>query len=273
MAVKSFSRILQVKYTKSRPEAQGFSRFRPGYGSILGLGGPLAVQIDVQLVLDLLRYLPLHGAADGVGHAAREACDELRIHHHLLRRDDGGCIIPLVDGAGRGRRDPCEGQAGHALVRKGSGIAGIDAGAGGDGKAQLVRRVFQEGDQPLLRGAAGDELAHDAADHVQIDVQDHLLQLRLMFGAIVLGAQQTQLLPAAPDEAQAPPMGPLHEPLRHAQDADGAGHVVIAAAGQGRGIVMSREHDPLVDLAGQLPDEIVGVGLENILLYLDAGAF
>ena len=63
----------------------------------------------------------------------------------------------------------------------------------------------------------------------------------------------------------------LQEPFRHTEDADGAGHVVVAAAGKGRRIIVGSKDDPLVDLARQLGDQVVGIRLEHILVALDAG--
>ena len=166
-----------------------------------------------------------------------------------------------MDGPGGWRRKTSKGQAGHALVRKGRGIAGIDAAAGGHREPELVRRIFEEGNQALLCGAAGDEFAHDAADHVQVDVQHHLFQLPFMVGAVGFGAQKAQLFSAAPDEPKAPPMRRFHEPFRYAQDTDGPGHVVVAAAGQGCGIVVCCQDHPLVDLPGEFSDQVMGLSL------------
>ena len=49
-------------------------------------------------------------------------------------------------------------------------------------------------------------MAHDTADHVQVDVQNAVLQGSLP-GAVGLGAQQSPLLAAAPEEAQPTAMG------------------------------------------------------------------
>ena len=82
--------------------------------------------------------------------------------------------------------------------------------------------------QLFLAGDAGDKLAHNAADHVQIDVQHAVFEL-LLVGAVRLGAQQSPLLAAAPDEAQAVTVGVRREMLRNAQNSQRAGHIVISA--------------------------------------------
>ena len=82
--------------------------------------------------------------------------------------------------------------------------------------------------QLLLAGDAGDKFAHDAADHVQIDVQHAVFELFLV-GAVSLGAKQSPFLAAAPDEAQAVTVGVRREMLRDTQNSQRAGHIVISA--------------------------------------------
>ena len=57
--------------------------------------------------------------------------------------------------------------------------------------------------QLFFCGAAGNKLTHDAADHIQVDIQHDLFQFFLMIGTISLGTQQTTLLTTSPDKAHA----------------------------------------------------------------------
>ena len=170
-----------------------------------------------------------------------------------------------MDGGRIGRRDPGEGDGGDALIGEGGGVAGIDILLAGDAEALLHAHIGQVMAQLLFAGDAVDELAHDAADHVQIDIQDAVLQ-GFLIGAVGLGAQQAPLLAAAPDEAQAVAVGVLCEELRDSQQTHGAGHIVIGTLGQGGGIIMSGEGDVLVGLAGHIQDHVMG--LTGILLLL-----
>ena len=56
-------------------------------------------------------------------------------------------------------------------------------------------------------GSAGDELAHDAADHIQVDIQHDIAKIIFVVGAVGLAAQQAPLLAAAEDKAQAAAVG------------------------------------------------------------------
>ena len=75
--------------------------------------------------------------------------------------------------------------------------------------------------QLFLGGGTVNELAHDAADHIQVDIQHTALQI-LLLSAISLGAQQSPLLAAAPDKAQTVAVGLPGELLGDAQKADAA---------------------------------------------------
>ena len=125
--------------------------------------------------------------------------------------------------------------------------------------------------QALLGGADGVEGAHDRADHVEVDIQRNFGERILVRGAVRLGAEQAALLAAAEDQTQAAAARLSGERLRDAKQADAAGHVVIRAGRERPGIVMRGEHDPLVRLAGQLADDIVGLARELVLLEDDPG--
>ena len=127
--------------------------------------------------------------------------------------------------------------------------------------------------QLFLTGAAGDEPAHNAADHVQIDIQHNLVKIFLVALAVGLGAQQPPLLAAAEDETQTVPVGLFGESLRHGKQPDGAGHIVISALRKGSGVIVSGQDDILRYLARQIQNHIVGIFLGLGLLQLDFSHF
>ena len=174
-----------------------------------------------------------------------------------------------MDSGGVAGGDTGEGHRRDPLVRKGRGVAGIDPLAGADAEAQFPGQVADVVGEGIFAGAAGNEFAHDAADHVQIDVQHHVGKFPFVGGAVGLGAKQTPLLAAAPDEAQAVAVGIFGEILRHGQQADAAGHIVVCALREGRGVVVGGEHDGFGNFAWQVQNDVPGFALVFRLLQDD----
>ena len=162
-------------------------------------------------------------------------------------------------------RDTGEGYRRDAFVGKGRGVAGIHVLLHLHREAQLVAQVGNIVAQLLLAGDAGDKFAHDAADHVQIDVQHAVFELFLV-GAVSLGAKQSPFLAAAPDEPQTVAVGMRREMLCDAQQSRGAGHIVVSALGQGCGIIVGGKGDIFVHLSRHIQDDVVR--LAGILLLL-----
>ena len=124
---------------------------------------------------------------------------------------------------------------------------------------QLTAQVLGVGNHCLFRSAADRKLTHNAADHIQIDIQHAVLKCFLIL-AVGLGPQQSPLFTAAPDKAQTVVMGMLRKMLQDAQQTDGAGHIVICTLGQVGGIIMGCECNILIGLAGNIQDHVVGIG-------------
>ena len=92
-----------------------------------------------------------------------------------------GCSIAGSDPGKADSRDP--------LVGKGCGVAGVNILIGLAAKAFLCRKVLDIVYQLFFTGAAGNKLAHNAADHIQVDIQNYIFKLCFVGGAVSLGAQ------------------------------------------------------------------------------------
>lgn len=226
----------------------------------------LAVEIDVQLILHVLGNVAGNGELLRIGHVRHEGVDKVDVRENVLGFHDGCRVIAVMDGGGVLRRNVSEGDGGYALVRKGGGVAGINVLPDLQGEALQEGKVLDEMYQLILTGAAGAEASHDAADHVQVDVENEFLQLVLVSRHICLGAQQAAFLGAAPDEAQGVAMRLGGEPLGDTQQADAAGHVVIGTQREGGGVIVSGENDGVLDLAGKVEHNVArGAGVFVLL--------
>ena len=121
------------------------------------------------------------------------------MHLSSLHNSDG--IVAIVDRSCILRCDAGKGQGRHALVGKGSGVTGVNAVLAIDTETMDIAQVLEIVNQFFFGSAAGDKTAHDAADHIQIDIENDLGQFFLVSSYICLGTQQSTFLRTAPYKA------------------------------------------------------------------------
>ena len=168
---------------------------------------------------------------------------------------------------------PAEVHPGHAAVRKGDAVAGIDALLHLGGKAVDLHKVLQIGGQLLLRRGGNAVHPQHRAAHVHVDHQLVGLQLLLVGLHIGPAALQADLLAAVPHELQGALGGILREIAQHLHVDDAARAVVVHALGKVHRVVVGAKGDDLLGLLGaqHRGDHVVGGPLLSAALQHQAG--
>ena len=143
---------------------------------------------------------------------------------------------------------------GHAPVRKGDAVAGVNVQLCLAGHAQLLHQPVHVADRRLRGQHRGHVLAQGGRGHVQVDHQHVPVQLVCVGGHPGLGAQQPLLLRAVPVELHGAAGRMGCEVPRQLQDDDAAGHVVVHAGGEVHAVVMRAEGDDFLRLLPALDD-------------------
>ena len=143
-------------------------------------------QVNIQLFFDIIRNLPRYRATLCVGHSVRKCNNKANILLHLSRIHNRHRIITIMNGCSVGGGNSCEGQCRNSLICKGCGITGVNILRNGYAPTQFRAQILQIMSQCFLGATAGNEFAHNATDHVQIDVQNDILQLVLVITTVGL---------------------------------------------------------------------------------------
>ena len=175
-----------------------------------------------------------------------------------------------MDVAGPLRAEAAQVHRGHAPVREGNAVAGVDVQLRLAGHAQLLHQPVHIADRRLRTQHRGNILAQGGRGHVQVDHQHMSVQLVRVGGHPGLGAQQPLLLRAVPVEAHGAAGRMGREVPRQLHHDGAAGHVVIHAGGEVHAVIVRAEGDDFLRLFPALDDRAHVVAHAVIVL---AGQF
>ncbi len=140
-------------------------------------GSAFTSEVNIQFILNIIGNLFIYGTAASVCHTAREGNDKVYITFHLLALHNRHSIVAVVDGGGVIGCNTRKGNGGNTLIRKRSGIAGLNILTGGDTEAIFGCVVVYIMYQCFLGSTAGDEFTHNTTDHIEVYVENSLFKL------------------------------------------------------------------------------------------------
>ena len=174
-----------------------------------------------------------------------------------------------MDGCSVAGGDSCEAYCRDSLVSKRCGVAGVNILIRLYREAQLIRHIGDIGYKLVLRGAAGDELAHYAAYHVEVDVQNNFFKLICMSFNVCLRAKKPSFLASAPNEFKGALVGSLCKMLGNSQNSNASGHIVVCALRKRGGIVVCGEDYCFFRFTGEGKNNVAAFAFVFVLGYDD----
>lgn len=158
----------------------------------------LSSQINIELFFHVIRNYLRNWAALCACHMFGERDILLQ----MIFLHNGHRVVAVMNCCGIGRSKAGKGNRRNTVIRKRSGVAGVNALLCFHTEASLRSQVLDVVNQLFLRRAAGNEASHDAADHIKVDIENSLFQISLMSSRVCFGAEQAALLAAAPDKTK-----------------------------------------------------------------------